>query len=58
MAFGIGERPLSIDLVIECLENADVEGVMLPPAMLEEMSHSEENTQALAKLKIVTFGGG
>ncbi|KAI1206023.1 acetyl-CoA synthetase-like protein [Annulohypoxylon truncatum] len=58
IAFGIGERPLSIDLVIECLENVDVEGVMLPPAMLEEMSHSEEYIRPLSKLKIVTFGGG
>ncbi|KAI1453837.1 hypothetical protein F4805DRAFT_354992 [Annulohypoxylon moriforme] len=58
IAFGIGERPLSIDLVIDCLENVDVEGVMLPPAMLEEMSHSDEYIQSLAKLKIVTFGGG
>ncbi|KAI2468516.1 acetyl-CoA synthetase-like protein [Annulohypoxylon bovei var. microspora] len=58
VAFGIGERPLSIDLVLECLDNVDVEGVMLPPAMLEEMSHSDEYTQSLANLKCVTFGGG
>ncbi|KAL7629881.1 hypothetical protein AAE478_001404 [Parahypoxylon ruwenzoriense] len=58
VAFGIGDRPLSADLVIECLENVDVEGVMLPPALLEEMSQSEEYINPLAQLKLVVFGGG
>ncbi|KAI1103844.1 acetyl-CoA synthetase-like protein [Jackrogersella minutella] len=58
IALGIGDRPLSIELVLECLDHVDVEGVMLPPAMLEEMSHNEEYIRPLAKLSLVTFGGG
>lgn len=58
IAFGIGDRPLSADLVVECLANADVAGTVLPPAMLEEMSESQEYIQALAKLNLVSFGGG
>ncbi|KAI1134702.1 acetyl-CoA synthetase-like protein [Hypoxylon sp. FL0543] len=58
VALGIGDRPLSIDLIVESLENVDVEGLMLPPAMLEEMSHSDEYIRPLAKLNLVLFGGG
>ncbi|KAI1413959.1 acetyl-CoA synthetase-like protein [Hypoxylon sp. FL1857] len=58
IALGIGDRPLSIDLIIESLENADVEGIMLPPAMLEEISHNDEYIRPLAKLNLVLFGGG
>ncbi|KAI1775877.1 acetyl-CoA synthetase-like protein [Hypoxylon cercidicola] len=58
MAFGIGDRPLSPDLVVDCLENADAESTILPPAILEDMSHNEEQIRSLAKLKICAFGGG
>ncbi|KAF3065896.1 Carboxylic acid reductase [Daldinia childiae] len=58
IALGISDRPLSIDLVVECIDNLDVEGVMLPPAMLEEMSQNDEWIRPLMKLKIVIFGGG
>ncbi|KAI1801790.1 acetyl-CoA synthetase-like protein [Daldinia bambusicola] len=57
-ALGIADRPLSIDLVVECLDNLDVEGAVLPPAMLEEMSRNEEHIRSLMKLKCVGFGGG
>ena len=46
------------DHEISSLENADVEGIMLPPAMLEEMSHKDEYIRPLAKLNLVLFGGG
>ncbi|OTA63356.1 nonribosomal peptide synthetase, partial [Hypoxylon sp. EC38] len=58
IALGIGDRPLSIDLILESLDHADVEGIMLPPAMLEEMSHNDEYIRPLAKLNLVLFGGG
>ncbi|KAI1371417.1 acetyl-CoA synthetase-like protein [Hypoxylon crocopeplum] len=58
IAFGIGNRPLSTDLVVECLEHADVQSAVLPPAMLEDMSQSDEYIRALARLNLVTFGGG
>ncbi|KAK3343348.1 hypothetical protein B0H65DRAFT_590229 [Neurospora tetraspora] len=57
-ALGIGERPLSSDLVVEYIKYADVEGMTLPPAILEELSQDEESIQALKKLNFVSFGGG
>ena len=58
IALGISEQPLSADLVVECLENLDVEAVFLPPAVIEDMSQTEEGTRALTKLNVVAFGGG
>ncbi|KAK4096402.1 acetyl-CoA synthetase-like protein [Parathielavia hyrcaniae] len=57
-ALGIGDRPVSADMVVECLKYADVESVILPPAILEEMSQSEEAIDGLKKLPYVGFGGG
>ncbi|KAI0508876.1 hypothetical protein F5B22DRAFT_378949 [Xylaria bambusicola] len=57
-ALGIPERPLSADSVAESLENADVQGTMLPPAILEDMSQSERYIESLRKLNIVYFAGG
>ncbi|KAK3338121.1 LOW QUALITY PROTEIN: male sterility protein-domain-containing protein, partial [Neurospora tetraspora] len=57
-ALGIGERPLSSDLVLDYIKYADVDGMVLPPALLEELSQDEEAIQALKKLNFVAFGGG
>ncbi|KAI3319504.1 nonribosomal peptide synthetase [Xylariaceae sp. AK1471] len=57
-AFGLPDRPLSSESVLECLEYADVQGAMLPPAILEDMSQSDHYIEALSKLNIVFFGGG
>ncbi|KAI5856766.1 acetyl-CoA synthetase-like protein [Durotheca rogersii] len=58
IAFAASDRPLSTDLVVEYLENANVGGVILPPAVLEEMSQSDEYIEPLAQLNVVAFGGG
>lgn len=58
VCLGIAERPLSPDLVIECLENMDVQSTALPPAIIEEMTQSDEGLRALTKLNVVAFGGG
>jgi hypothetical protein len=55
---GMGERPLSSDLVVECLTNTDADGIMLPPSIMEEMSLDPEQIQVLAKLKAAIFIGG
>lgn len=52
------ERPMTSDLVIECLDKADVESAMLPPAIVEDMGQSEQGIRALAKLTSVAYGGG
>ncbi|CAJ2512511.1 Uu.00g055260.m01.CDS01 [Anthostomella pinea] len=58
IALGVVDRPLSSDLVAECLKYADVEGAMLPPAILEDMSQSDQHIEQLKKLKMAVFGGG
>lgn len=58
IALGIADRPLSSDLVVETLKNADVEAAVLPPAILEDMSLNHEAMKQLAKLHAVGLGGG
>lgn len=58
VCLGIAERPLSSDLVMECLEKLDVESALLPPAIIEEISQSEEGLDTLTRLNVVAFGGG
>jgi hypothetical protein len=56
---GIGDRPLSADMVVECLKYADANAIILPPTILEELSQSTaESLDVLRKLSYVGFGGG
>jgi len=54
----MSERPLSPDPVVECLTCGDVDSIILPPSVLEEMSGDPGQTQALAKLKLAIVLGG
>ncbi|KAH9885951.1 hypothetical protein F4778DRAFT_798746 [Xylariomycetidae sp. FL2044] len=58
MSFGVADRPLSPDLVLECLGNLKVEAALLPPVILEYMSKSSDAIKSLLPLKMVAFGGG
>lgn len=58
VVLGIADRPLTGDLVAECLAHTDVDTAMLPPAIIEDMSQTDEGIKALANLKAVCFGGG
>ncbi|KAJ4386022.1 hypothetical protein N0V93_008913 [Gnomoniopsis smithogilvyi] len=58
VVLGPTDRPMTSDLVIECLDKADVESAMLPPAIIEDLGQSEQGIQALAKLTTVAYGGG
>ncbi|KAK7419745.1 hypothetical protein QQX98_003117 [Neonectria punicea] len=58
IVLGISDRPLSSDLAIQCLNNAGVQGALLPPVILEEMSTNEDGISALKDLEFVAFGGG
>jgi hypothetical protein len=58
VVLAIGDKPLSPDLILECLQDLDVELIALPPSILEEMSLGEEYATELAKLKLVVWGGG
>lgn len=57
-AYGIGDRPLSADIVIQSLKHSGADSVILPPAILEELSQSEEDVEVLKNLAFVAFGGG
>ncbi|KAI0016851.1 nonribosomal peptide synthetase [Xylariomycetidae sp. FL0641] len=58
VAFGLPDRPLSSDLVTECLKFAGVKTALLPPAILEDMSQDDACIAELAKMNSVLFGGG
>ncbi|KAI0195467.1 hypothetical protein F4808DRAFT_327585 [Astrocystis sublimbata] len=58
LALGLPDRPLSAELVAECLENVGADATMLPPALLEDMSQSERTMEPLKKLNLVCFAGG
>ncbi|AEO60450.1 hypothetical protein MYCTH_2309658 [Thermothelomyces thermophilus ATCC 42464] len=58
VALGIGDRPLSADMALECLKYAEVDSVILPPAILEELGQTQEAIDALKALSFVAFGGG
>lgn len=58
VVLGNSDRPQTADLIIETLKNIDVESVMLAPAIIEDLSQTEEGTKALAGVKEVCFGGG
>lgn len=54
----IAEKPLSVDLVLECLENVNFEATFLPPSIIEDASHSEDSMCKLSRLEMIIFGGG
>lgn len=58
LAYCVSGRPVSADLVLECLENVEVDTAFLPPSVIEDLSQSEEGIRALGNLKSVSFGGG
>lgn len=51
------DRPITSDLIIECLDRADVDSVSLPPGLIEELSQSKEGIEALTKMHCVSFTG-
>jgi len=58
ICLGIPDRPISAELVAECLTPADVDGAVLPPSILEELSLSDQGIEQLSKLSYVIFVGG
>ncbi|KAH6844497.1 hypothetical protein B0I37DRAFT_164453 [Chaetomium sp. MPI-CAGE-AT-0009] len=58
VALGVGDRPLSADMALECVKHAQVDAVLLPPAILEELSQGGESMDVLKQLAYVGFGGG
>lgn len=58
VALPIPDKPLTSDMVVECIDNVEPDATLLPPVILEEISQSAEHMKALAKLNVVAFGGG
>ncbi|KAI1364341.1 hypothetical protein F5Y08DRAFT_217449 [Xylaria arbuscula] len=54
----IAEKPLSVELILECQENVNFEATFLPPSVLEDASHSEDSMSKLSRLEMIIFGGG
>lgn len=51
------DKPLSVDYLIDLLQMGRPTGALLPPSVLEDMSHSEKALESLRGLKSVYFGG-
>ncbi|KAK0767222.1 hypothetical protein N5P37_000956 [Trichoderma harzianum] len=58
IVLGVPNRPLSADLVAECLVHSQADSAVLPPSIIEDMSVNDEHVQLLANLKSTGFGGG
>ncbi|KAI0442900.1 hypothetical protein F4803DRAFT_517210 [Xylaria telfairii] len=58
IALSLPDRPLSAESILESLAQVDAEGVVLPPALLEDMSQSNRYIEPLQKLNLVSFAGG
>lgn len=58
MVLGVPNRPLSADIVAECLKITQSDAAVLPPSIIEDMSTNEEHITLLANLKLTGFGGG
>jgi acyl-CoA synthetase (AMP-forming)/AMP-acid ligase II len=51
-------RPITGDNVVEWLQNSNPGWTIIPPAVLDHMSHSQGAIDGLRKLHMVGFGGG
>ncbi|KAL9476143.1 hypothetical protein ACSS6W_005984 [Trichoderma asperelloides] len=57
-SLGVPEKPLNAELVKQCLSHAGVDGAILPPSVIEDVSSTEDGLKALANLNFLSFGGG
>ena len=56
-AFGIADRSLSSDILMEALRYSGADSVILPPAILEGLSQTDEAVEVLKDLSWVIFAG-
>ena len=52
------ERPLSSHLIEEALDYADLDGLIIAPSILEDLSQSSTAVEKLSRMKSVVYGGG
>ena len=58
VALSIADQPLTPQAVIDAAKHADVDCAMLPPTLLEGMSHIPEGVDCLRKMRFTIYGGG
>ncbi|KAK5991336.1 Non-canonical non-ribosomal peptide synthetase FUB8 [Cladobotryum mycophilum] len=58
LALSVADKPFNAELAIECLKYADVDSIMLPPSIIEDLCQSEAGVEALTKLSFVCCCGG
>jgi acyl-CoA synthetase (AMP-forming)/AMP-acid ligase II len=58
LALSVPERPLTSDLMMQCLEHSGADAAMMPPAIIEDLSTTEQGLRVLEGLKFLAFGGG
>ncbi|KAL1885457.1 putative NRPS-like protein biosynthetic cluster [Paecilomyces lecythidis] len=51
------DKPLAVDFLVDVMKATRPTAALLPPSLLEEMSHFDRSIEALSKLKYVIFGG-
>lgn len=52
------DRLVNAELIRECLRYSDTDSILLPPSIIEELSHSKQDISALKGLRSVAFAGG
>ena len=56
--FPYPSAPLNLKVLFEAIDNVPLDGCVVPPSLIEDLSHSAESVPRLKKLKWLWFGGG
>ncbi|KAJ5157506.1 acetyl-CoA synthetase-like protein [Penicillium canariense] len=51
------DKPLSVEHLVDLINETHPKGAVFPPSILEDMSHSEKALASLKSLQFVSFGG-
>lgn len=51
------DKPPAVDLLVDVMNAARPTAAILPPSLLEEMSHSDHAIEVISRLKYVYYGG-
>ena len=58
LSLGIGTRPITADLMNQCLKHSGADAVFMPPSIVDDMALVPEYIETLKGLKYVAWGGG
>ncbi|EON98455.1 putative l-aminoadipate-semialdehyde dehydrogenase protein [Phaeoacremonium minimum UCRPA7] len=57
LSLGIGTRPITADLMNQCLKHSGADAVFMPPSIVDDMALVPEYIETLKGLKYVAWGG-